>query len=129
MKIYTDFRAFSKNQAYWERNQLVAALSKLFPAWLERHPESDKDWDDEWRNIVFIEISTEELENKYFQGGFLVRYTRQLSWHIHDDDLYWFSHLETRKENSWDGHTTNEKYRRLMNIIRPKRWWEFWKVL
>ncbi len=38
-----------KDGAYSERNQLVAALSKLLPAWLERHPDDDVDWEDDWR--------------------------------------------------------------------------------
>lgn len=127
MKTYSDFKSFSKDQAYWERNQLVRALSVLFPAWLEKHPESDKDWDDDWRTIVFIEIPTEELTNKYVQGGFDLNYKRQLSWHLHDSDVDWFSHLEMREGNSWDGHTTEEKYSRLRKLRRFKRRWEFWK--
>lgn len=102
----------SKDQAYWERNQLVAALSKLFPAWLSRHPYDDKNWENDWRWIVFIEIPTMEWtgipDNR-------VDLTRQLSWHIHDSELPNFAHL-TMKENVWDGHSTEEKYRRLQLI-------------
>ncbi len=125
MKTYNDFKPFSKDQAYWERNQLVAALSKVFPAWCERHPDADKKWDDDWRTIVFIEIPTYELTNKYVQGGFMRYETRQLSWHIHDSEKEWFSHLPWRVGNSWDGHDTQEKYRRL-NAIKLKKWWRFW---
>ena len=111
-----------KAQAYWERNQLVAALSKLYPAWLARHPEEDKEWESEWRWIVFVEIPTRELEMKYMQGGFMVKHKRQLAWHIHDSDLQYFNHLPARV-NTWDGHSTQEKYRRLRHIAR-KRWWQ-----
>lgn len=45
-----------KDGAYFERNQLVAALSKLFPASLAKHDVNDKSWDDDWRNIVVIEL-------------------------------------------------------------------------
>ena len=107
-----------KDQAYWERNQLVVALSKIFPAWLARHPEEDKEWEDDWRWIVFIEIPTKELEMKYVQGGFTVKHKRQVSWHIHDSDLPHFSHLQQRL-NTWDGHSTEEKYRRLSHIVKP----------
>jgi hypothetical protein len=100
--------------AYWERNQLVAALSKIYPAWLARHPEGEE-WEDDWRWIVFVEIPTKELENKYEQGGREVKLKRQLSWHIHDSELEYFSHLK-EKPNTWDGHTTEEKYRRLTCI-------------
>jgi HrpA-like RNA helicase len=88
-----------KNAAYWERNQLVALLSKIYPAWIERHPETDIAWEDDWRNVVFIETS---------QG--------QASWHIHDSELENFAHLERREGRSWDGHTTEEKYKRLAAI-------------
>lgn len=126
MKTYNDFKSFSKDQAYWERNQLVAALSKIYPSWLEKHPASDKTWDKDWRTIVFIEIPTEELTNKYVQGGFMSRQTRQLSWHLHDSDVVWFDHLEKRKGNSWDGHTSQEKYRRLNCLTTKKKWYQFW---
>jgi len=46
----------AKDNAYWERNQVVAALSKLLPSHLAKHPESDKDWEDDWRNIVVIHV-------------------------------------------------------------------------
>lgn len=92
-----------KNNAYWERNQLVVALSKLFPSALERHPESDESWEDDWRWIVFIDLPT-----------------GQASWHIHDSELGNFDHLPRRKHmllvSSWDGHTTEEKYKRLQTL-------------
>lgn len=88
-------------EALWERNQLVAVLTKLAPpgkAWLSQHPEEDKEWDDEWRTIVFIDFPT-----------------GQTSWHIHDSEVSWFSHLPERP-NTWDGHTIKEKYRRLQEL-------------
>jgi len=91
-----------KNLAYGERNQLVCALSVLLPAWLERHSEADKDWEDDWRWIVFIDCPS----------------TGQMSWHIHDSELETFDHLERRVDgrDSWDGHTTDEKYVRLAKL-------------
>lgn len=88
-----------KNAAYAERNQLVAALSKLFPSHLMRHPESDPEWNDEWRWIVCIELPT-----------------GQATWHIHDSELNLFNHLE-EKPNNWDGHGTVEKYNRLQGLL------------
>lgn len=88
-----------KNGAYSERNQLVAALSKMFPASLERHPEEDKAWDDDWRWIVFIDLPT-----------------GQASWHIHDSELAMFDHLPRHIGRTWDGHTTDEKYARLASM-------------
>lgn len=76
---------------------LVSFLSKQFPSYLARHDHNDKDWDNEWRNIVYIDMPT-----------------GQCSWYIKDDEIPLFSHLEY-KENKWDGHTTIEKYKRLLS--------------
>lgn len=84
--------------AYNERDRLVCALSKCFPSWLARHPDSDTSWDDDWRWIVFINLPT-----------------GQASWHIHDSERGWFKHLEVGK-NSWDGHNNDEKYGRVAEI-------------
>ena len=94
-----------KDGAYSERNKLVAALSKLRLSWLERHPDSDTEWEDDWRWIVFVNGP----------GG-------QMSWHIHDSELGQFNHLirHTGNVNSWDGHTVEEKYERLAAIDKAK---------
>lgn len=88
-----------KDNAYSERNKVVAALSKIFPAWLETHPAEDKEWAEHWRTIVFIDSPV-----------------GQLSWHIHFSEVEIFNHLNHREGNSWDGHTTEEKYERLANL-------------
>ncbi|MCC7359448.1 MAG: hypothetical protein IT317_08230 [Anaerolineales bacterium] len=95
----------AKNQGYSERNQLVLALSKLFPAWLERHPIDEAPWDADWRWIVFLEIPVDAPAG-----------VEQLSWHIHDSERPLFEHLSVRQANSWDGHTTMEKYARLRRL-------------
>lgn len=90
----------SKDLAYTERDRLVCALSKLFPSFLARH--EDDPWEDDWRWIVFVILPT-----------------GQASWHIHDSEREWFNHLPVRSgPNWWDGHTTEEKYRRLA-ALRP----------
>lgn len=86
-----------KDSVYHERNLLVSALSKFFPAYLSQHPEGES-WDDEWRWIVFIELPT-----------------GQASWHIHESELSLFDHLD-RQDNKWDGHTVEEKYERLTKL-------------
>lgn len=73
----------SKNNAYHERDMLVCALTKLFPAYLARHSE-EEEWEDDWRWIVYIDLPT-----------------GQVSWHIHDSERPMFDHLEV-KENNWD---------------------------
>ncbi len=35
-----------------------------------------------------------------------------MTWHIHDSEYGWFSHLQ-KSEGHWDGHSTEEKYKRL----------------
>lgn len=84
-----------KDAAYAERDRLVCALSKVFPSYLSRHAEDDVEWENDWRWIVTIDLPT-----------------GQASWHIHDSEREWFAHLEARP-NAWDGHSTEEKYRRV----------------
>lgn len=88
-----------KDGAYQERDQLVAALSKVFPASLERHPDTDIDWENDWRWIVFVDLPT-----------------GQATWHIHDSELSLFDHLKRDTRRKWDGHSTSEKYERLRAI-------------
>lgn len=90
-----------KDGAYSERNHLVSALSKIYLSTLERHEESDKDWEDDWRWIVVINLPT-----------------GQASWHIHDSELPMFEHLNRNMGYKWDGHTTEQKYDRLKALKR-----------
>ncbi len=92
----------AKDNAYAERDRLVAALSKLFPACLARHDAADLAWDDDWRWIVFITLPS-----------------GQASWHIHDSELPMFAHLPRSERMLWDGHDTPEKYRRLAALPAP----------
>jgi hypothetical protein len=92
-----------KNGAYAERDRCVAALAALavrlgWSAWLGKHP-SDQKWDTEWTTIVFINLPS-----------------GQVSWHIHDSEREWFSFLPTILERPWDGHTTEQKYKRLAGL-------------
>lgn len=92
----------AKNNAYWERNQLVGVLSRLYPSHLARHDENDKDWEDDWRNIVCIHTPV-----------------GQATWHLQDNDMPMFAHLK-RGADHWDGHTTEEKYHRLSRLTADK---------
>lgn len=107
-----DYRK-ERDAAYTERNRLVAALARLLTdvgwpirdvgaapavAWLAEHDPADAEWDPEWRTIVFIDGPT-----------------GQLSWHLHDSDVPLFDGLP-RGPNSWDGHTTTEKYERVAKL-------------
>ncbi len=96
-----DYRR-ERDLAYTERNRIVAALARVFVwagwrAWLAQH-EDDPAWDPEWKTIVFLEGPT-----------------GQLSWHLHDSDVPLFSFLAAGT-NTWDGHTSGEKYSRLERL-------------
>lgn len=80
--------------AYQERNQVVAALARLFPSGV-RKTAIDGWWDPAWQNCVFIDLPT-----------------GQVSWHFHDREAHFFVGLPPY-EKPWDGHTTPEKYERL----------------
>lgn len=95
----------AKDSAYHERDILVAALSKTYPSHFLRHPDSDTTWEDDWRNIVCVHLPT-----------------GQATWHIHDSEWHMFLHLTPGSVpcEGWDGHTTEEKYRRVNAL--PKDW-------
>ena len=102
-----DYRA-ERDAAYTERNRLVAALGRVlhrsgdgfWDIWLAEHDPGDATWDPEWRTIVFIE-----------------GYQSQMSWHLHDSDLPLFDGIP-RRQNTWDGHTSAEKYERVARLGR-----------
>lgn len=83
------------NAAYRERNAVVAALirSNGWPAEVVMAPDTEGWW------IVYAETP---------QG--------QVSWHIGPDDMDLFSDWPVAfgsRKSPWDGHSTEEKYRRL----------------
>ena len=90
----------AKTGAYRERNRLVALLASLYPSCLQRHPEEDTEWEDDWRWIVVVELPT-----------------GQATWHIQDSELEEFGHVSRDRRVEWDGHTHEEKYRRLRQLI------------
>jgi hypothetical protein len=110
-----------KDNAYWERNQLVSALSKLYPAVLRRHDPNDKEWDADWRTIVYIYLPVNDNDMVSVKHWIDGKGYYQLSWHIHDSEVPMFDHLDygiSRPlfNKDWDNHDTEEKYRRLRKI-------------
>lgn len=92
------------NSVYAERNKLVAMSAKMalalgYIAGLATH--RGETWDDDWRNVVLIDLPS-----------------GQVSWHIHDSELPWFEGLPAYP-GEWDGHTTEEKYIRVLSAEFP----------
>lgn len=88
-----------KDEAYRERNQLVALLAHLFPSGLKK--TDIPGWSEDWHNCVYIDLPT-----------------GQVSWHIHDSQLGFFKYLEPYTKD-WDGHDMDEKYRRVAAMYDP----------
>lgn len=87
------------DKAYRERDMCLALLAALahragYHVGLGRH--EGVDWEADWRHILYIDL---------IHG--------QVSWHIHDSEYPWFAYLP-RYERTWDGHDTDEKYRRVL---------------
>ena len=78
------------DQAYEERNRLVALLASMFPSGIAQ--TDIPGWDAEWHGCVFID----------FPWG-------QASWHFHSNHRHLFAHLPPY-DKPWDGHTTDAKY-------------------
>lgn len=85
-------RRDERDNAYTERNRLIAALSKLFPSHVYRDPGGEPGY----TLVVSINLPT-----------------GQATWHIPFSEESFFAHLPTVSASDWDGHTTEQKYRRL----------------
>ncbi len=86
-----------KDQAYEERNRLVALLAAIFPA--GRRQTDIPGWNPEWHGCVYID----------FPWG-------QASWHFHDSQSSLFAFLPPYR-GEWDGHTTEAKYQAISDAI------------
>lgn len=109
-KSLVDIRTQERNQAYTERNRLVALLAAIFPSWRTKHQPTPSgavdvgcdgahDWDPEWLNVIGIQLPT-----------------GQCTWHIHDSEMSLFEHVP-EFDMPWDGHTTDQKYERIAQNI------------
>ncbi len=86
------------NGVYNERNRVIALLTKFYPSYIA----IDDSEEEGFRNVVYMETP---------EG--------QLSWHITDEEVSLFKHLNY-EDNRWDGHTTKEKYKRIERLINGK---------
>jgi hypothetical protein len=103
-----------KDQAYRERNRLVAYLSRGYLSHLARHPEEDTAWERDWMTIVCVHGQHAWPEPGPF-GGSWRRVEGQMTWHVHDAEVPLFALFEMRSSDS-DGHSTGEKHRRLARL-------------
>lgn len=88
----------SISEVYHERDQVIAALSKIFESHLCLHDMNYPGFEYEFRYVVCIHLPTGDV-----------------AWHIHEDEAPLFSHLEM-KQNHYDGFSDEEKYRRLNSL-------------
>ena len=85
-----------KDEAYRQRNHLVAALARLYPSGTRR--TNIKDWDHEWHGCVYIDLPS-----------------GQISYHYHDSDAHLFADLPLYTKE-WDGHDKEVVHQRLMAL-------------
>jgi hypothetical protein len=88
-----------KDDAYLERNRLVALLSKVFPSGKKK--TAIEGWSEDWHGCVYIDLPT-----------------GQASWHYHDSQSWLFEHLP-EYQGTWDGHATDKKYERIQGYAAP----------
>ena len=85
-----------KDEAYRQRNYLVAALARLFPSGIRATNLSG--WDPEWHGCVYIDLPA-----------------GQISYHYHDREAHLFEDLPPY-EKPWDGHDKETVHDRLLLV-------------
>ena len=89
----------AKDQAYLERNHLVAAVARLYPSGIR---ETDiPGWSEDWHGCVYIDLPS-----------------GQISYHYHNSHAYLFAALPPF-EGEWDGHDKDIVHERLVRISKP----------
>lgn len=87
-----------KDGAYFERNQCVALIARMAQRLGHRvgvARTAIDGWSPDWHGCVYMQLPT-----------------GQVSWHFHDSQAHLFADLPAWQE-AWDGHSTEEKYRRV----------------
>jgi len=85
-----------KDGAYFERNNLVAALARLYPSGIRK--TNILGWEEDWHGCCFVDLPT-----------------GQISYHYHDNHAYLFKDLPSY-EKEWDGHEKETVHKRLANL-------------
>ena len=89
---------------YSERDKILVLLARW--ALEQGYPVGvgiDAEQPEIWKYILFIELPT-----------------GQISWHLLEPELEWFSFLPDYTE-PWDGHTRSEKYERVLKYAKNYR--------
>ncbi|TVL89810.1 hypothetical protein CD790_25790 [Streptomyces sp. SAJ15] len=89
-----------RDAAYRERAHLVAYLASRYLSHIGHTDPDAPDWP-----VVIVETPA-----------------GQMSWHIAERDLELFGHVRPTSEGltGWDGHTTEEKYARLIDLTAAR---------
>lgn len=87
------------NALYRERSHLLAHLATLYPSHLQYGSDPDAPG---WP-VLYISLPT-----------------GQCCWHLSENDLDLFTHVRTDVLETWDGHSTDEKYERVDHATRIK---------
>jgi hypothetical protein len=85
-----------KNEAYRQRNYLVAALAHLFPSGIRE--TTIPNWDSDWNGCVYIDLPT-----------------GQISYHYHDSQAHLFEDLPPYTK-PWDKHSKDTVHIRLLTL-------------
>lgn len=85
-----------KDSAYYERNNLVAALARMFPSGIRR--TDIPGWSNDWHGCCFIDLPT-----------------GQISYHYHDSHAHLFAGLPPYT-TPWDGHDKDIVHKRLADL-------------
>ena len=93
-----------QTRAYYERDTLIAVLTKIWPSHLMRHPADDVKWLERHSQTWIVCVHS--------PAG-------RLAWHISDDDVKHFEHLKV-KSHEWIAADGAERYQRLATW-NPKR--------
>lgn len=86
----------AKDQAYLERNHLVAALARLYPSGVAK--TAIPGWSEDWHQCVYIDLPC-----------------GQISYHFHDSHAHLFEALPAY-QGEWDGHDKSIVHRRLSEL-------------
>lgn len=82
-----------KDQAYLERNHVVAALARLYPSGIAK--TNIPGWSEDWHGCVYIDLPS-----------------GQISYHYHDSQAHLFEGLPPY-QGEWDGHDKDDVHARL----------------